>query len=152
MKHIVAFFAFQEFQLMDVAGPAAVFGAANSTIGNDLYEVRIVSPSGGLIKSSCGVSLQSEAISTLSPRSVGTLLIAGGSSAALATAGGSVATRKWLPRCIRASTRFGSVCSGAYLLARLGVLDGLRVATHWANCDDLARRFPDVKVDSNALF
>lgn len=152
MKRIVALFAFEEFQLMDVAGPAAVFGAANSTIGNDLYDVRIVSPTGGLVRSSCGVSLQSQAISKMPAHNVGTLLIAGGSSAALARAAKPAVTRKWIPRCIRASARFGSVCSGAYLLAELGELDGLRIATHWASCDDLAQRFPDVKVDSNALF
>jgi transcriptional regulator GlxA family with amidase domain len=152
MKHIAALFAFNEFQLMDVAGPAAVFGVANSTIGHDLYDVRIVSPAGGLVRSSCGVSLQSQATSKVPAHSVGTLLIAGGSSAALARAAKSAAARKWIPRCIRASARFGSVCSGAYLLAELGELDGLRIATHWASCDDLAKRFPDVRVDSNPLF
>lgn len=152
MKHIVALFAFDEFGLMDVAGPASVFGAANSIIRNDLYDVRIVSPGGGLIRSTCGVSMQSQAISKVPAHSVGTLLIAGGSYAGLAKAAKSAVTRKWVPRCIRASARFGSVCSGAYLLAELGELNGLRIATHWASCDDLAKRFPDVKVDSNALF
>jgi transcriptional regulator GlxA family with amidase domain len=113
MKRIVALFAFDEFQLLDVAGPAAVFGAANATTGHDLYDVRIVSPAGGVIRSNCGVSLQSRAISNLPARSVDTLLIAGGSYAALRKAAAATVTRRWIPRCIRASVRFGSVCSGA---------------------------------------
>ena len=61
-------------------------------------------------------------------------------------------TRTWLQRCFEAALRFGSVCSGAYILAELGKLDGLRVATHWADCVDLGMRYPSLSVDKNALF
>jgi transcriptional regulator GlxA family with amidase domain len=61
-------------------------------------------------------------------------------------------TRQWLKRCVQSVDRFGSVCSGAFILAELGELDGVRVATHWASCDDLATRFPNLSVDANALF
>jgi transcriptional regulator GlxA family with amidase domain len=53
---------------------------------------------------------------------------------------------------VQSVRRFGSVCSGAFILAELGELNGIRVATHWATCDELARRFPTLRVDANALF
>jgi transcriptional regulator GlxA family with amidase domain len=128
MKRIVALFAFDQFQLMDVAGPATVFGVANSMIGNDIYDVRIVSPDGGLVRSSCGVSLQSQSISKLPARNVGTLLIAGGSPASLVKVAKSVAARNWIPRCIRASARFGSVCAGALPKHQHGAFGGIKKA------------------------
>ena len=148
----VALFAFDDFQLLDVTGPAAVFGMANTTLGREIYDVQVVSAEGGLVRSSCGIALQARAISTVPARSVDTLLIAGGSSIAMQNAAKTGISRRWIPNCARASNRFGSVCSGAFLLAELGALHGLRVATHWASCDDLAIRFPDVTVDSNSLF
>jgi transcriptional regulator GlxA family with amidase domain len=151
-RHLAALFAFDEFQLLDVTGPAAVFGVANSILGRDAYVVQVVSASGGLVRSNCGISLQSQSIAKVRAGTVDTLLVAGGNIRALKRATSTPITRRWIPRCIRTCTRFGSVCSGAYLLAELGQLSGLRIATHWANCDDLAARFPDIAVDSNALF
>jgi len=59
--HTIALFVFDGFQLLDVTGPAAVLGAANSASEGWTYEVEVVSPAGGLVKSSCGVSLQTRA-------------------------------------------------------------------------------------------
>jgi transcriptional regulator GlxA family with amidase domain len=150
--HVVAFFAFDGFQLLDVTGPASAFGVANSIAGNRVYEIQVVSPAGGPVESSCGVSLHAQALAAVNPRSVHTLLVAGGSTAAMQKTLEASVARQWLPRCIRASERFGSVCAGAFILAELGVLENLRVATHWARCDDLAKRFPKVFVDSDSLF
>jgi transcriptional regulator GlxA family with amidase domain len=150
--HLVGLLAFDGFQLLDVTGPASVFGMANSLSGKKVYEVRVVSPAGGLVESSCKVSVQARALSQVNVRTVNTLLIAGGSTAAMRRVLEEPVMRRWIPRCVRTSKRFGSVCSGAFILAELGVLKNLRVATHWASCDDLAKRFPDVSVDSHSLF
>jgi transcriptional regulator GlxA family with amidase domain len=150
--HVVAFFAFDGFQLLDVTGPASVFGMANSFAGDKVYEVQVLSPAGGLAESSCGVSVQTKSFSQVNARTVNTLLVAGGSTPAMRRVLEEPATRRWIPRCVRTSKRFGSVCSGAFILAELGVLKNLRVATHWASCGDLAKRFPDVSVDSDSLF
>ena len=149
---LIALFAFNDFQLLDVTGPASVFGLANTTMGREVYDIQVVSSEGGLVKSSCGITVMSRPISTVPVRRVDSLLIAGGSLAALKAARELNIAKRWIPRCVRTCRRFGSVCSGAFLLAELGDLNGLRVATHWASCDDLALQFPELTVDANALF
>jgi len=148
---LVALFAFDGVQLLDVTGPASVFGVANTLGGRAAYKVLVVSPVGGLIESSCGVSLHTVALSKLNPRKVHTLLVGGGSTDAMRQAATHVITRKWVSRCARVAKRFGSVCSGALLLAQLGLLHKSRVTTHWASCEALAD-WPDVSVEANSLF
>lgn len=151
-KHTIALFAFDQCQLLDVAGPSSVFGVANSVAGRAFYEVRVISPLGDLIGTSCGVSIATLAPQAALPKTVDTLLVAGGGDTAIRNSIEAPATRSWLKRCVQSVPRFGSICSGVYILAELGELSGLRVTTHWANCDDLARQFPDLSVDRNSLF
>jgi len=145
-------FAFNGCQLLDVAGPSSVFGIANNIADEEIYNVSVVSPFGGLIATSCGVSIATEAPASLAPKAVKTVLVAGGGQATMREAIARPGTRTWLRRCMELAPRFGSVCSGAYILAELGKLDGLRVATHWADCVDLGMRYPSLSVDKNALF
>jgi transcriptional regulator GlxA family with amidase domain len=151
-KHLVAILVFDGFQLLDASGPASVFGLANSIAGDTIYDVQMVSPDGGLVRSSCGVPVHSRAIAKVPPNSVDTLLTSGGHVDAMAKAVTLPKTRRWIKRCADESLRFGSICSGTYVLARAEVLTGLKVATHWASCGELARLFPDISVDSNSLF
>lgn len=151
-KRIIALFAFDQCQLLDVAGPSSVFGVANSIAGRAFYEIKVIAPCGGLIATSCGISVAALAPRAVRPETVDTLLIAGGGGAAMRKSIEAPAIRRSLGRYVQSARRFGSICSGSYILAELGELDGARVATHWANCDDLARRFPDVSVDSDSLF
>src|SRR6185436_12683611 len=62
------------------------------------------------------------------------------------------AVRQWLQRVAPRTGRYGSVWTGAFVLASAGLLDGKRMATHWANCARLAERFPAVSVDAEALY
>ena len=80
-----------------------------------------------------------------------TLLVAGGSrglKAAMEHAG----LRRWLRKVAPEARRYGSVCTGAFVLAAAGLLDGKRVATHWASCDRLAERFAALEVDADSLY
>jgi transcriptional regulator GlxA family with amidase domain len=151
-KHTIVLFAFDQCQLLDVAGPSSIFGVANSTAGRTFYDVKVVSPHGGLIATSCGVSIATLAPKAVPARAIDTILVAGGGRAAMRFSIKEPTTRRWLKRCIQAVTRFGSVCSGTHILAELGELDDARVATHWANCDELATLFPGLSVDRNSLF
>jgi transcriptional regulator GlxA family with amidase domain len=151
-KHTIVLFAFDQCQLLDVAGPSSVFGVANSTAGRAFYDVRVVSPRGGLITTSCGVSIATLAPRAVATKSIDTILVAGGGKAAMRSCIERPTTRRWLKRSIDNVSRFGSICSGAHILAALGELDDLRVATHWANCDDLATQFPGLSVDRDSLF
>lgn len=150
-SRLVVVFAFDGVQILDVAGPGSVFGVANTLGGNRAYKVLVASPDGGLIKTSCGVSLDTVALSKVSPRKVHTLLVGGGTTDAIAKAAKHAVARKWLPKCARAAKRFGSICSGALLLAQLGMLRKARVTTHWGSCAALAE-WPDVSVEANSLF
>src|SRR5436190_1442194 len=139
--------AYDGCQLLDVAGPAAVFGAANAAAGQPAYDLQIVSAGGGLVTSNCGVALQSKKIGGQPD----TLLVAGGSRG-LKAAMTRADVRRWLQKVAPRTHRYGSVCTGAFVLASAGLLDGKRVATHWASCARLAERFPAVSVDAEALY
>ena len=145
--HRLFILAYQGCQLLDVSGPASVLGAANEASGRTVYDVRIVSPDGGVTTSSCGVALQTERIGGQPD----TLLVAGGSRGLKAAMERSDLGR-WLRKVAPKTQRYGSVCTGAFVLAAAGLLDGRRVATHWASCGRLARRFPALSVDAEALY
>ncbi|MFZ5784164.1 MAG: GlxA family transcriptional regulator [Pseudomonadota bacterium] len=145
--HRVAILAYEGCQLLDVTGPAAVFGAANDARDGPFYEVRIVSPDGGLVSANCGVALDSRKIGGQPD----TLLVAGGSRG-LKAAMERQDLRRWLRMAVPGAARYGSVCTGAFVLAAAGLLDGKRVATHWASCERLAERFPTLEVDADSLY
>ena len=145
--HRIAILAYEGCQLLDVTGPAAVFGAANEGRERPAYEVEIVSPDGGPIASNCGVVLVSRRFG----KRYDTLLVAGGSRGLKAVVARED-VRRWLQRVAPRTRRFGSVCTGAFVLAAAGLLDGRRVATHWASCERLARGFPALEVDAESLY
>ncbi|WP_422001815.1 GlxA family transcriptional regulator [Reyranella sp.] len=146
-RHRLDILAYTGCQLLDVSGPAAVFGAANEAHGEPFYDLRIVSPDGGPVVSNAGVALHSVRIGGQPD----TLLVAGGSRG-LKVAMERPDLRRWLLRVAPGTRRYGSVCTGAFVLAAAGLLDGRRVATHWASCDRLAESFPALSVDSDALY
>jgi transcriptional regulator GlxA family with amidase domain len=143
----ISLLAYEGCQLLDVTGPGAVFGAANDALGRKAYDVRILSPDGGAVASSSGVALMSQRIGGQPD----TLLVAGGSRGlrgVIAHDGARRWTRRVVPRC----RRYGSVCTGTFVLAAWGLLDGKRVATHWASCQRLAAGYPALRVDAESLY
>jgi len=145
--HRIAIVAYEGCQLLDVTGPAAVFGAANEGRARPFYDLAIVSPDGGAVVSNCGVALQSRKIGGRPD----TLLVAGG-SLGLKAAMVRADLRRWLRAAAPKARRYGSVCTGAFVLAAAGLLDGKRVATHWASCGRLAERFAALEVDADSLY
>jgi transcriptional regulator GlxA family with amidase domain len=150
--HTIVLFAFENCELLDVAGPASVFGAANSALRKPVYDVQIASPAGGPIATSSGVVLHSRSLASISPKRVDTLLIAGGGNTSMRRVLDNAPSRRWISRTVQCARRFGTVCAGTFILGDLGMLDGRRVATHWASCDQLARRYPQIAVDRDAMF
>jgi transcriptional regulator GlxA family with amidase domain len=145
--HRLFVLAYEGCQLLDVTGPAAVFGAANDAAGRRVYDLRIVSPDGGVVATNSGVEIRTQRFSG----QPGTLLVAGGSRG-LPQVMERADIRRWLQRIAPRTKRYGSVCTGAFVLAAAGLLDGKRVATHWASCAKLARRYPALSVDADALY
>jgi transcriptional regulator GlxA family with amidase domain len=144
--------AFPDAQVLDVTGPWEVFAIANR-VGNPRaprYALTLVAPVAGSFATSGGLSLVAQRSLAEATGPVDTLLVAGG----LGTRPGYRDPRliPWLRRTARRARRVASVCSGAFLLAEAGLLDGRRAVTHWAVCDGLQRRFPAVRVERDPIF
>lgn len=127
-----------------------MFAEANVQAGYVAYRLFVATSAPGPICSSSGVQLMPDSIIGRDfDEAINTLLVAGCPNAAEVPAQGGVV--EWL-RCRAPLTRrFGPVCSGAFFLAAAGLLDGRRVATHWAAADALAKRFALVIVDADAI-
>ena len=126
--HRVFILAYEDCQLLDVTGPAAVFGAANEASVRPAYDLQIVSPDGGAVAANGGVAIESRRIGGRPD----TLLVAGG-SLGLRAVMARQDVRRWLRKAAPRARRYGSVCTGAFVLAAAGLLNGKRVATHWAS-------------------
>ncbi|MDH0290212.1 AraC family transcriptional regulator [Pseudomonas sp. GD04087] len=151
--HRVLLLVFADFQLLDATGPADVFAAVDEHLpaaARPAYQLEAISPSGGLVRSSTGLELATRALPD--PRQVAgcTLLIAGGHGVQAAMQDGEVAS--WLAQAAAHVARCASVCTGAFLLAQAGLLDGRPVVTHWRYAELLQRLFPRLQVMHDALF
>ncbi|HYD96953.1 MAG TPA: GlxA family transcriptional regulator [Noviherbaspirillum sp.] len=152
MRVTLAIFVFDGVQILDVTGPAAVFAAANDCCASPYYDVRIVSANGGCVGSSSAVQVASQPLAGVAPGSIDILLVAGGDEAALQRLAQDWAVARWVTQAGRAASRIGSICTGVFLLAPLGVVAGRRVATHWSACARLADSYPDLEVDADSLY
>lgn len=143
--------AFANVQVLDVTGPLQVFASANDLArGQGLpapYAPTVVAAAGGAVMSSAGLALMAE---PLPNESSDTLLIAGGWG--VYEAAEDPALVAWVKHQGMRSRRVASVCTGAFLLAASGWLDGRRVATHWTRCEQLARQHPQLHVEPNPIF
>ena len=146
----IAILAMPGVQLLDVSGPLDVFAEANRQAGAEVYALRVIGSRPGTVRSSSGLRLIPDAsVADRPPPDIDTLLVAGSPRAADVAV--EPATLEWLRRQCAAARRYGSVCSGAFLLAQAGLLKGRRVTTHWAVAQRLARDFPSVRVDADAI-
>jgi transcriptional regulator GlxA family with amidase domain len=151
---VIEVLAYPAVQLLDVTGPLQVFASANDHIteagGVPPYVLRVVARGGqSVVTASAGLGIAAGPL----PRSgaaVDTLLVAGGPGVDAAAADPVLV--KWVSERTNKARRVASVCTGAFLLAASGVLDGRRAATHWSYCAELARRYPDVRVESDPIF
>ena len=150
MTKTIAILALPGVQLLDVSGPLDVFAQANVEAGRDAYVLRLVACESGPIHSSSGVRLLPDLVANGQGEQFDTLLVAGAPEAARMTLNTSVL--RWLRFSATKARRYGSVCTGAFALASTGLLDGHRITTHWAAAEHLARRFPAVSVEEDALY
>ena len=153
-SRLVLFVAFPRIGLLDLTGPQTAFWCASRHMlerGLGGYEGHTVSLHGGLVRSVEGVELQTRPFSDFDPCLVDTIVVPGAPEieAVLGEAAEMVA---WLRRAACGARRVVSVCTGAFLLAQAGLLDGKRAATHWRMVAMLQNRFPAVEVDCNAIY
>src|ERR1700738_5733129 len=146
----IAIVAMPGVQLLDVSGPLDVFAEANVQAQKNAYRLLIVAKTMGHIRSSSGVRLVPDlVIGDSAEMKIDTLLVAGCPNAAEVRP--DIAVVEWLRRMVPRARRYGSVCSGAFLLAATGLIDGRRVTTHWAVAQQLALHYPAVTVDEDAI-
>lgn len=140
--------AFDGVQSLDVTGPVEVL-TRGGQLADEPYAIDVVASRAGTVTTSSGLVLGVGAAGRVRGP-VDTLIVAGGDGTAQALHDDVLlgAIRRLATR----ARRVASVCSGAFLLAEAGLLDGRRATTHWDSCDLLAQRYPQVRVDPDPIF
>jgi transcriptional regulator GlxA family with amidase domain len=151
----VVIVAYAGVQSLDVTGPLEVFAGAQQLIEATAredpgYEVRVVGADGEPLSTSSGLILTPHARLADVPLEIDTLIVAGGRGHREAAADETLI--EWICQAAARARRTASVCTGAFLLARAGLLDGRRATTHWASAQHLARLYPEVTVDPDPIF
>jgi transcriptional regulator GlxA family with amidase domain len=153
VPRIVEVLAFPSVQLLDVTGPLQAFATANDHVtqagGAAPYDLRVVAKGGQGVTASAGLAITAAPLPHPSS-AVDTLLIAGGPGVEAAAA--DPALVDWVRQRAARARRVASVCTGAFLLAASGALDGRRAATHWSVCKEFAQRYPAVRVEPDPIF
>ena len=153
MVRVIEVLAFPSVQLLDVTGPLQVFASTNDLVaeagGTPPYALRIMAQGGQRVTASAGLALVAAPLPPLAAP-LDTLMVAGGQGVEAAAADPVLVD--WVRARAKRARRVASVCTGAFLLAASGVLDGRRAATHWSFCAELARRFPAVRVEPDPIF
>lgn len=135
--------AFPYANALDIVGPLEVFAGAR-------HPVEIVAVRAGAFPTQSGYQLVAERAVRSVRGGVDTLLVAGGMGTQEAMR--DRALLGWLRQMAPRVRRLGSVCTGSFLLAEAGLLDGRRATTHWGWCTTLAERYPSVSVDPDPIF
>jgi len=140
----IAFLVYTGYSLMALAVVTG-FEVANLMEGGPFYDLHFVSEGGGPVMTSAGVKIQTE-VFTAKP--FDTLVVGGATIPEPATPGVIAFVRDALNR----HRRIAAVCTGAFVLAEAGLLDGRRATTHWAHARDMQKAFPLAKVDEDRIF
>ncbi|MEY2474345.1 MAG: hypothetical protein QOK28_3674 [Actinomycetota bacterium] len=147
MPRRVVVIVFDGVQSLDVTGPVEVFSTANRESGKVHYAIETVAARGTTVTATSGLRLGVDRTIGSVRGPIDTLLVAGGDGTAEA-----IKDARLIAGLAKRSRRVTSVCTGAFLLAEAGLLDGRRATTHWQWCDALAQRYPTITVDPDPIF
>jgi transcriptional regulator GlxA family with amidase domain len=146
MNHI-GLLVFPDFNILDLSGPLAAFDVPRHEVNPSPYRLTVFSEDGGAVTSSCGVSVNT---APFARARVDTFIAIGGRGAIAASK--RAALTAMVRRVTRRARRVCSVCSGAFLLAEAGLLEGRRVTTHWEYAQRLSQGFPDARVECDQIY
>jgi transcriptional regulator GlxA family with amidase domain len=152
----VAMLAFPNVQVLDVTGPLEVFSRSARWLRDNgrrtdlAYEIELIGLKRGGFRTSSGLRLHAERGFAEVGKGVDTLMIAGG--VGVDALRENAALKRWIRRQATQVRRLASICTGAFLMAEAGLLEGRRATTHWHHCDTMARDFPRVRVEPDTLF
>jgi transcriptional regulator GlxA family with amidase domain len=144
---MIGILVFPEFQLLDACGPASVF-ELTKRFAPHAPNVRMIAVQPGAVRSSCGVEVLAHPLGPAN--ALTTLIVAGGLGVEVVTE--CKTTLSFVRRLAKSGVRIASVCSGAYILAAAGLLDGRKATTHWCRTQDFVSRYPKVKLDPDRIF
>jgi transcriptional regulator GlxA family with amidase domain len=147
MTRTIAVLVFPDFQLLDAAGPITAFEEAQSETTPPAYRLRVIARQAGPVVSSSGIQLIAE---PFTDDIIDTLIVAGGWGTRSAAKCDD--TLAYVRDVASRARRLASVCSGAFILAAAGLLDGKRATTHWARAAEFARAYPQVRVEADRIF
>lgn len=151
MTNTVSLLAFPGVQSLDVSGPLDVFAEANRFLPTqDQYRIEVLGVERGLMACSNGMLIQAQRHYSESDGDVDLLLVAGGPALPQQDFGPEL--HAWLRAATPRARRYGSICNGALLLGRSGLLDGKHVTTHWNDAAALAALCPSARVEPDRLF
>ena len=142
--HTIGFVVFPDFYLMGFAAVTA-FELANVVLEEPAYQVTLLSEEGGLVLSSAGIRVETQ---PFSDAAFDTVMFGSGVEIDIV----STALTAFVRRALTTSRRVAAPCTGAFILAEAGVLDGRRATTHWRFAHDLQRRFPNIAVEEDQIF
>jgi len=137
-------------QSLDAVGPIEVFSTANREAGRVEYTTELVATKGSTVRATSGLVLGVDHRLSGVRGDLDTLVVAGGDGTVEAM--GDRALLDGVRRLAGRSRRVTSVCSGAFILAETGLLDGRRATTHWSWCDALAEGYPAITVEPDPIF
>lgn len=151
----IAILVYPGVQSLDFTGPLEVFAGAQRLIEQSGrrecgYEIKLLSVDGRPLETSSGLTVTPHASLAAAPEPIDTLIVAGGYGRKQAAS--DRVLLEWIAATSATVRRTASVCTGAFLLAAAGVLDGRRATTHWASAAELATRYPAVDVDPDPIF
>ncbi|WP_305955731.1 AraC family transcriptional regulator [Pseudomonas sp. G(2018)] len=150
----VVFVAYPQMGLLDLTGAQTVFYAANRGLverGLPGYALHTASIEGGPVPTAEGLVVQTRRLNELADSPIDSVIVPG-SPQILQAMADNLALVDWLRVAPATARRMASVCSGTFLLAQAGLLDGLRVATHWVMADVFEQLFPQIELDREAIF
>ncbi len=140
----IGFLVCPRFQMMSFAALSA-FEMASATAGETLYDITVLSESGGPVSNSLGITMETAPIAE---PLFDTLVVTG----ALEPESSSPAVLDYVRGALQTCRRVAAICTGAFVLAEAGLLDGRRATTHWALARDLQKRFPKVRMEEDRIF
>lgn len=143
----IGFLVFDRFQILDAAGPISAF-EIGSRHASGAYRLHVLATRAGATASSAGASIEAKALA--SAPALDTLVIAGGEGTREAIR--DAAILDFVRMSAKACRRVASVCSGAFILAEAGLLDGRRATTHWSRSRSFARLYPKVRLEPDRIF